>query len=258
MLVLNFKKFLMYFLLILLLILIVFIVYTYIVKKPSNNLNWEFGFKKTADVTINNSIVTIKNVRDFKYNSNGPVSSNYIDLTFNVNDIVSTNYLLEPFSKFNAVAHSFLQFNFNDGQKILVSVEARRTVGEKFNAFNGLFNNYELIYVWGTSSDLIGRRILVEKATVYSFPLNMPKEYSKNLFLQMAQESIELKNKPQFYNTLTSNCTNRLAMAANKIKPNVVPFDISWVLPGYSDKFLNKIGFIDLSKGKNFYIVKSF
>lgn len=240
-----------------LLLLLVFLFYTYVIKTPSNSKNWEFGFTKNAQISYSNNNVLINNVRNFKYNSSGAVSTEYTSLTLDPNKIESSYFILEPFSAFGAVAHSFLQFNFSDGQKVLASVEARRTKGQQFNAFTGLFNNYELIYVWGTEQDLIGRRLLVEKSEVYKFPLTISHEYSKNLFLQMVSDTKNLQTKPKFYNSLTSNCTNLLAMAANKIKPGVVPYDISWVLPGFSDKFLNKIGFIDLSKGREYYLVKS-
>ena len=56
----------------------------------------------------------------------------------------------------------------------------------------------------------------------------------------------DLKNNPEFYNTITNNCTNSIARHANAIVPGRIPsFAYQLVLPGYSDKLAYKIGLID-------------
>jgi hypothetical protein len=39
-----------------------------------------------------------------------------------------------------------------------------------------------------------------------------------------------------------------LAEIANDVKPGTIPWDISWYLPGYSDRFLMRAGLIELGK----------
>jgi hypothetical protein len=64
------------------------------------------------------------------------------------------------------------------------------------------------------------------------------------LFLNVAEESRELKTRPRFYNTFTSNCTNELAIAANQAQPGAIPPHLALMLPGYSDGLLYDLGFI--------------
>jgi hypothetical protein len=76
------------------------------------------------------------------------------------------------------------------------------------------------------------------------YPLTISIEAAKQLFLELAQTSHELEAHPRFYNTLTSNCTNELAKAANKVRPGAIPRNVALIFPGYSEELLYKLGFI--------------
>ncbi len=246
-----------YFLSLFVLLILLFLVYTFLIKKPSNDRNWESGFERLPIVNFNeDGTITVSDIRDWSYNEDGPISIEYISKTYNPSQIKNVYFLMEPFSKWKAIAHTFLEFEFNDGEKVFVSVEARREVGEDFNAFYGLYNNYELINVWGTERDLVGQRLIVEKSDIYRYKMKLSSEYALNIFRELALETSQLHDAPEFYNTFSDNCTNRLAKAANAIKPGVVPYDISWVLPGYSVKFLYKIGFIETDETSESYKIK--
>ena len=51
-------------------------------------------------------------------------------------------------------------------------------------------------------------------------------------------------DKPRFYNTLTTNCTSALAAIVNKARPGAIPWDWSFLLTGYADRYLHKLGYI--------------
>lgn len=203
--------------------------------------------------------IVVSNFRQWRYALSDPIDFTYSTKTFDPNNISKVYFLIEPFDKFAGIAHTYFLFNFKDGTNAAVSVEARREKGEDFSAFWGLFNKFELIYIWGDDEDITGRRRIVEKNNIYKYPLKLSSEQSKNLFIQLANDTKDLETTPKFYNTLTDNCTNVLAKAANKAYPNSIPWDISWVLPGYSDKFLFKLGLIDtsdLTLNKEKYLIK--
>lgn len=219
--------------------------YIYIFKDPSNNRNWEIGYRTLSQVTVNGDEVQINNIRDGEYKSDGSYDISYYADKFNARDLSAVWFVVEPFSKWDGIAHTYFIFDFNDQRSIAVSVEARREIGEDFNAFVGLFNNFELMYIWGTEKDITGRRVMVEKTTVYMYPLSITEPAMQQLFLKMAKETNKTESTPQFYNTLTNNCTNILAKNANEINPGSVPFNISWFLPGFSEEYLYNLGYID-------------
>jgi hypothetical protein len=98
--------------------------------------------------------------------------------------------------------------------------------------------------MWGTERDFTGRRIYKDNADVYMYPLNIEKESGRKLFLELAKSTEELRNNPQFYNTLTSNCTNNLANHANSVKAGSIPLHYAQYFPGYSDSLLYDLEYI--------------
>lgn len=218
--------------------------YRFAILKPSQNRNWEVGLEKLSKISIENNLIKIENLRDYKYDVGQITSFDYLNRTVNIDEIEKVWFVLEPFTKFDGVAHTYFVFDFKNEEPIIISVEARREKGEDFSAFLGTFNKFELIYLWGTEKDLTLRRILVEDSKVYMYPLNISQNGSKQLFLQLATTTQSLENQPRFYNTLTSNCTNELAKAANKVKKNAIPFNLALFMPGYSDELLYKLGYI--------------
>ncbi|MBI4038946.1 DUF4105 domain-containing protein [Candidatus Daviesbacteria bacterium] len=228
----------------LLLILTAWLIYLFFVLQPSNNRDWEFGQKTLPSIQINNNIVKVQNIRDFHFKPKEIASTNYINKTVDINNIDKVWFLVEPFGKFKAVAHTYFVFDFKNESPLAVSVEARREKGEKYDAFIGAFNQYELIYIWSTESDETIRRVIYEDNKLYMYPLKISSNGAKQLFLQLAEQTHSLETKPRFYNTLTSNCTNELAKSASRVKPNAVPLNLALFMPGYSVNELYKLGYL--------------
>ncbi len=228
---------------IIVLILVIFI--SNKLKIPSLDRDWSEDSKILPSISINENIIEIKNIRDWRYDSEKVLSKDYYDETFNLDEVEKTYLLFNPFGKWDGVGHSFFLFEFSDGKVISVSIEARREKDEEFNSIKGLFNKYELWYAYGSAADFITRRAVhYEDHELNMYPLLISKEASRNLFLDLAQQAQELETKAKFYNTLTSNCTNLLMDSANRTKKGSVPFHYSRLFTGYADDYMHKLGFI--------------
>jgi hypothetical protein len=217
--------------------------------QPSHQRDWEFGMTVLPQITIQGDSVFARNVRNFRYTPQGPASTDYIDQTFAADQLERVWFVREPFSVgpftgFKGVAHTYFVFDFQDQPPLTISVEARREQGEAYDVFQGLLNQYELIYIWGTEADQTVRRVVIEHNQLYMYPLTISSQSARALFLQLAHASHQLETQPRFYNSLTSNCTNELAKAANRVRPGAIPPNISFVLPGYSNAVLYDLGFI--------------
>jgi hypothetical protein len=217
--------------------------------QPSNQRDWEFGMERLPQLTIHGGTVRVQGLRDFRYTPSGTHSSNYVDRVFEADRIervwfVKEPFTIAPFTRFKGVAHTYFVFDFQDQPPLVISVEARREKGETYDAVRGLLNQYELIYIWGTEHDQTGRRAVLEQNRLYMYPLTIPAESARALFLQLAEASQQLETRPRFYHTLTSNCTNELAKAANQVKPGAIPPNRALLFPGHSDEVLHRLGFI--------------
>jgi hypothetical protein len=220
--------------------------------KPSNDRDWQPEFAKLSKVDISGDEkqITISNIRNWKYSKTGIDSEEFIpERTYNIDNLEKVWFVVTYWGPSNAAAHTYFVFDFTDQDPVALSVEARREKGEVYNGFNGAFNKFELIYLWGTERDFTGRRTYKDEERVFMYPLKMDDQYKKALFLHVAKSTEDIRNNPQFYNTLVSNCTNTLAKFANQIHPGTIPFHYALFLTGYSSNLLYKLGYIpnDLS-----------
>lgn len=222
------------------------VIYGYVLNTASNDRDWEVGFESLPSIKVIDNQITVKNLRDFKYQPDKVIAWDYTEQTVDINKLKQVWFIVEPFSKWEGVAHTYFVFDFEDqDDPIAVSIEARREKGENYNVVLGGLNNYELIYIWGKESDLTLRRALIDKQKLYMYPLTFKTDTgAERLFMQLIQSTQQLEDHPRFYNTLTSNCTNELAKAANNIQPGTIPLDIAYLLPGYSDELLYRLGYI--------------
>ena len=213
--------------------------------QPSNDRNWAQDQKVLPYAEIDNNFVTINNIRNFKYTSTTEYEEDYYDKTFDLNNIKSVDYVVEPFSEFEGSAHTFLTFGFEDDSYVSISIEIRKEQGEKFSAVKGLFKQYELMYVIADERDAIKLRSNFRKDQVFLYPIKTTKEKIQAIFLEMIEETNNIKDNPRFYNTITDTCTTKIVRHVNKVTPNKIPFSYKVILPGYSDQLVYDLGLID-------------
>ena len=230
-------------------IVLIFMVFAAVelVTKPSNDRNWTVDQAVLPYADIKGNLVAVRNIRNFSYTSIADYVPNYYDKTFDLDKLKSVYYIVEPFSGFVGSAHTFLSFEFEEGQFLAVSVEIRKEIGESFSAVKGLFNQYEIMYVLADEKDVVKLRSNYRKDLVYVYPVKTTPEKARAVFLDIISRINKLKEKPEFYNTLTNTCTTNIVSHVNKITPKRVPFSYKVLLPAYSDKLAYDLGMIDTS-----------
>jgi hypothetical protein len=77
------------------------------------------------------------------------------------------------------------------------------------------------------------------------YPLRAPVERVRALFVEMLETAEHLRTRPEFYNTLTNNCTTRIRDHANRIASRPIPGGYKVLLPGYADELVLDLGLID-------------
>lgn len=245
---------------------LVVLTYIYIIQKPSNTRDWELGFEVLPKISIDGPIISVKNIRDYNYLENKAFTKSYQNQTYNIEEIEKVWFLFEPFvvkpfAGFGGVAHTYFVFDFKNKAPVAVSVEARREKNEKYDAFSGIFNQYELIYIWGTEQDETVKRVISEDNKLFMYPLKISNQGARSLFVELAKKTKLLEENPQFYNTFVSNCTNELAKNADKVKKGAIPFNIALFLPGYSVEELYRLGYlpndVPLDKLKEKYYISN-
>ena len=216
--------------------------------RPSLDRNWNDSVAKLAQADIKNSTLTLKNVRNFHYNSATDYQMNYYNESYDLDKIEGTDFLISHWNNVQTMAHTFFSFRLKDGKVICISVEVRKEKGEKFNPIHGLFKQYELAYVIGDEKDLIGLRTKHLQEELYLYPTRLTTEESKTLLLSMLQEANSLHLKPKFYNTLSLNCTTALIDHLNILPSFNLERHPKVLLNGLSDQLAYRKGFISNKK----------
>lgn len=206
--------------------------------RPSNERNWAPEVKNSPWAEVSGDVVTLHNVRNFKYRSETDFDPIYETRTFAVSELTEVDMLVTYWAG-KAIAHVMVSFGFKGQDFIAFSIETRKEVGESYSAVNGFFRNYELTYVVADERDLIGVRTnhRVPEEQVYVLRTRMALENGRKLFLEYIRRINKLHAEPAFYNTLTTNCTTQV-LDQVKALGGVAKYTWKILLSGYVPEYL--------------------
>ena len=215
--------------------------------RPSNERDWAADQSVLPFAEFHGPLVTIHNVRNFRYETVDRYTPAWYDRTYDLRQLESAWFVVEPFGDFGGAAHTFVSFGFSNGDYVAISIEIRKEKGEEFSAVKGLLRRYEVMYVIGDERDLIRLRTNYRKDTVYLYPMRTTPERRRALLVDMLRRANDLRVHPEFYNSLTNTCTTNLVRHVNRIVPGRIPLRPGVLLPGYSDRLAYDLGLIDTS-----------
>jgi hypothetical protein len=214
--------------------------------RASNDRDWSPEQAVLARAEFGGRRVTVRNIRNFRHIAEGQYEVGYYDKTFDLGKIRSVDFLVIPFAGTPELAHTMLSFGFEGDQYVAVSIEARREKGEKYDAVAGLFDRYELMYVVGDERDLVQLRTSIWLNDVYLYHTRATAEQARTLFVDVMRRVEQLAQRPEFYNTVTNNCTTNIVAHVNRMMPNRIPLDDRILLNGRSDRLAYDLGLLDV------------
>ena len=219
------------------------VVFNYL-KTPSNDRNWKVEHEVLPVAKIVGEKLTVKNVRAFTYSSDGQIdTAAYQDRIYNLTGLEEIWYGISHFHPYG-IAHTFLSFGFENGEYLAVSIEARQEKGEAYHPVTGLMRNYELMFVLADERDVVGVRTHRRNEKVYLYRLKVERENIRRMLELMMQRVNSLYEIPEFYNTLTDNCTTNILRLVEDLSWADIYLDYRVLLPGYSDQLAYEMGFL--------------
>ena len=215
--------------------------------EPSNSRDWQEDVAVLPYAHIQGDLVTIHNIRNFAYRTDTDFDARYYDRTFDLNKLDSAD-LITSYWMGDAIAHVMLSFGFGGAYYVTFSIEIRKEKTEAYSVIKGFFKQYELVYVVGDERDLIRLRTSFRnpKEDVYMYRLRMPPERRRLLFMEYIQKINKLKAKPEFYHTLTTNCTTNIVTHVQAFGGSL---RYTWkiLLSGYTPQYVYELGGLDTS-----------
>jgi hypothetical protein len=210
--------------------------------KPSNDRAWQPDVAQTAWAEIDGDRVTIHNVRNCDYRTEGDYTPHWETRTFDLSQIRGMDIFLTYWGS-PWIAHPIVSFQFGDNDYIAMSIETRKEVGEQYSAIRGFFRYYELIYTVSDERDVVRLRTNYRKGEeTYLFHTRATPEHARATFLNYLKKINRIRNRPEWYNALTNNCTTNIATLAGEPQ-----LDWRVLLNGRADQMLYERG--DLATG---------
>ncbi|MCF1460925.1 DUF4105 domain-containing protein [Agrobacterium vitis] len=208
--------------------------------KPSLDRDWATDVSRTVTGSVENSIVTLQNVRNFNWTSDTVADAKWETRQYDLNKLNEADMVLSYWGM-DAIAHTLISFGFEDGQRVVFSVETRREKTESYSSIAGFFKTYELAFLAADERDILYLRTNMRKEDTYLYPLDIPKQAMRALFLNYVNSADQLAKQPKFYDTITTNCTTVVFDLARQIEPGI-PTDYRVLLSGYLPGYLAEHG----------------
>ena len=216
---------------------------------PQQQRDWQpdvserLSYQRDAN---NPDLITLTNVRNFDwYSDERQATERWETRTIDMSKLsgvdVINSYWMGPL-----IAHTLVSFRFEDDRPLSFSLEIRKEKGESFSALGGFFKRFELSLIASEERDIIYTRSNARGEQVYLFPVShLQQSEVKSLFESYLIAADDLNNKPAWYNTLTSNCTNIIFYMARIISGERLPWDYRIWVSGWLPNYLYDIGMLD-------------
>ncbi|UWQ93590.1 DUF4105 domain-containing protein (plasmid) [Rhodobacteraceae bacterium M382] len=199
--------------------------------QPPETGNWATDVSRQVTGDIDENILTLTNVREFEWRTNTDFTEQWTTRTYDLDRLTSVDMFLSYWAG-PEMAHFILSFGFSDGQFLAWSVEVRREVDGGFSPVADFFKENTLVIVAASEQDVVGVRSNVRGEDVQLFRLNARPEQARALLEEYVSEANALARVPQWYNSVTTNCTT-VVFKMMKAIGNGYRFDWRIIANGY-------------------------
>jgi hypothetical protein len=203
--------------------------------KPSNDRAWQPDVAQTAWAQINGDDVTLHNVRDCDYRTESDFTTHWETRTVRLSQMtgmdVAINYWGSPW-----ISHPIVSFLFGDALPLCVSIETRKTIGQDYSVWRGLYRQYTLIYILADERDSIRVRSNYRHEDVYLYHTLASPAQARERFLEYITSMNELRDNACWYNEVTANCTT--SIRAQRAVDERAPWDWRMLINGKMDQLL--------------------
>jgi hypothetical protein len=219
------------------------VVFWFLSIPPSNDRDWQPDVAKLSWAEIDGDRITVHNIRNCDYRTETDYTPAYYDKVFYLSQLKTVD-LIAVYWMGPAIAHIFMSFGFAGGDQVAISIETRKEKGEAYSTIKGFFRQYELYYVVADERDVIRLRTNYRKDPpeyVYVYPVQGDLDSGRRLFMAYIDRINALKKSPEFYNSLTTNCTTSIWL---NTRVNADHPALSWeiLVSGYLPDYLYQIG----------------
>ena len=199
---------------------------------PNPRGPWQTPWARLAHCELDGTILTIHDLRDFRYTTENDYETRYTTQTYDLSTLVGADFAECRWDGHEAFCHTMMSFAFADGRRIVFSVETRVPEGEEQTGLGGLYKRYGLAYVIGTEEDIFALRTNYRHEDLYIYPLDITPQQALKALLAMLDFAEDANVNGAHYNTVTANCSAPYVAMLHRAVPNLPKRSI--LLPVYN------------------------
>jgi hypothetical protein len=202
---------------------------------PINEADWQPDVAQVAWAEINGDEVTLHNVRNCDYRTETDYAPHWETRTVRLSQITGIDLAIDYWGS-PWIAHPIVSFQFADAPPLCFSIETRKKAGQTYSTIGGLYRQFELIYIVADERDVIRVRTNYRKEDIYLYRTTISPAQARERFLEYIHSLNALRNKPRWYNAITTNCTTSIR---TQHPPNErMPWDWRILLNGKGDELM--------------------
>ena len=211
--------------------------------RPTHDGRWSDDVARMTTAIVDGKRVTLHNVRNFDWRSATDYTARWETRCYDLDRLRSVDMIMSYWGG-PAIAHMLISFGFEDGERVVFSVEIRRKKHQAFSEIGGFFKEFELSIIAADERDVVRVRTNIRGEDAYLYQLRMPVAAMRSLFLGYVDEANELSRTPRFYNTVTVNCTTLVYHMMKRIVGHL-PLDYRLLLSGYLPEYVHRVRGLD-------------
>lgn len=207
---------------------------------PREDRIWANDVAHGVKARVAGDIVTLSDLRDFDWITEDEAHERWITRSYDLSKLTRVDMLTSVWDN-PEIAHLLVSFGFEGSDPVVFSVEIRKEKGEEFSEIGGFFRQFELVLIGATETDIVKLRTDYRQEDVSLYPVDLTPEQRREMFMAYVGLAQRLEARPEFYNTITANCTTVVWQLAHVLKSDL-PIDRRLILSGNLPEYLQSLG----------------